>query len=120
MSKAIKFRSKKAKGSRLERKVASLIRSKGLDPNARRMIGSGAFDDYKSDIYAPAVPLTFEMKNQERLQIWQAWEQAKSVEKPLKPACLVISGNYRPILAVVDIDTLLNLLAEINDYKMGR
>lgn len=115
MSKAIAFRSKKAKGKRLEHKIASLIRSKGLDDGARAMIGSGAFDDYKGDIYAPQVPMIFEAKNQENVKLWQFWEQAKSQERPLKPACLVVSGNYRPMLAVVELDTLLNLLLEIKE-----
>jgi len=117
MSKAIAFRSKKAKGKRLEHKIASLIRSKGLDDKARAMIGSGAFDDYKGDIYAPSVPLIFEAKNQEKVQLWQFWDQAKSQERPLKPACLVVSGNYRPMLAVVELDTILNLLLEIKELS---
>jgi hypothetical protein len=117
MSKAIAFRSKKAKGKRLEHKIASLIRQKGLDEGARAMIGSGAFDDYKGDIYAPKVPLIFEAKNQEKVQLWQFWEQAKAQERVYKPACLVVSGNYRPMLAVVELETLLNLLLEIKQLS---
>lgn len=107
---------KKIKGAKLERKVASLIRQKGLDDGARRMIGSGAFDNYKSDIFTN-LPLTIECKNQERVNLWEFWDQAKSVAKPLKPACLVVSGNFRPVLAIVDIDTLLNLLLEIKQLN---
>ena len=107
--------SKKEKGSRLERFIATRLRQLGLDGNARRMIGSGAFDGYKGDIYAPDVPLTFEAKNNENHSIWKEWEQAKNQEKPLRPACLVISGNFRPTLAVVDLETLLDLLLEIKD-----
>lgn len=115
--KAITTGSKKAKGKRLEKKVAQLIREKGLDSKARAMIGSGAFDNYKGDIYAPEVPLTFECKNQETVKIWEYWTQALAQQKVYKPACLIVSGNYRPILAILDIDTLLNLLKEIKDYE---
>lgn len=111
--KANTAKSKKAKGKRLEHKIASMIRSMGLDDKARAMIGSGAFDNYKGDIYAPDVPLIFEAKNNENHSIWKEWEQAKNQERPLKPGCLVISGNNRPILAVVEIETLLNMLLEI-------
>jgi len=118
--KAIAFRSKKAKGKRLEKKLASLIREKGLDDKARAMIGSGAFDNYKGDIYSPKVNLTFECKNCEKHDFWGEWEQAKSQEKPYKPACLVVSGNFRPIIACMEIDTLLNLLKEVEDYKKDK
>ena len=98
--KAIAYRSKKAKGKRLEKRVSQLIREKGLDDKARPMIGSGAFDNYKGDIYSPSINLTFEVKNQETVKLWEYWEQAKDQEQAYKPACLIVSGNFRPILAV--------------------
>jgi hypothetical protein len=115
--KAITTGSKKAKGSRLERLVATRLRALDLDKDARRMIGSGAFDGYKGDVYAPQVPLTFECKNNENHSIWKEWEQAKNQEKPMRPACLVISGNHRPVLAMVELETLLDMLLEIKQLN---
>jgi len=114
----VKPAGKKKKGARLERKLASLIRQKGLDKDAKRMPLSGAFDHLKSDIYT-RLPYSFECKNQERVKLWEWWAQAKEQAKLAEKPVLVISGNYRPILAVVEIDTLLDLLKVEQDYLDG-
>lgn len=110
------FRSKKAKGQKLEKKVAQRIREMGLDSDAKRMPASGSMYGWESDIFTN-LPYRFEIKNQEKVQLWQFWEQAKAQETPYKPAVLVVGGNYRSPLAVVDLDTFLNLLVEIKQYK---
>ena len=112
----MKATGKKQKGSRLERKFAQLIRQKGLDKDAKRMVLSGADWAFKSDIYTK-LPFMFECKNQEQLRLWDWWEQAKSQEKPMKPAVLIHTANHRPIMATMDVDTFLNLLKEIKDYN---
>lgn len=114
--KAIAFRSKKAKGKRLEIKLAKAIRDKGLDPNARRMPGSGAFDGFKTDSFNK-LPFSFEAKNQEKVRLWEWWKQAQDQSTIAKPPVLVISGNYRPELAVMDLNTFLDLLKEIKDLE---
>lgn len=101
--------SARQKGKRLEYKVASLIRTKGLDHDARRMPLSGGFSHLPSDIYT-SLPYAFECKNQETVKLWAWWEQTQGQTRVGHKPVLVISGNFRPILAVVDIDTLLNLL----------
>ena len=101
---------KKAKGSRLEKKFASLIRQKGLDKNAKRQLMSGA-SYLKGDIYT-TLPYSIECKNTEKHKIWEEWNQA--VEQcPLgKDPVLVISGNYRPILVTMEANDWLNLVKE--------
>ena len=105
----MKAAGRKAKGSRLERKVASLIRAKGLDSNCKRMPLSGGFSHLPGDIYTN-LPYAFECKNTERHRIWEEWAQAQSQASISEKPILVISGNHRPILAVLDISDLLNLL----------
>ena len=62
------------------------------------------------------LPLHIECKNQERITFWKFWAQA-SEQCPLgQDPVLVISANNRPIVAVVDIDFLLNLLKTEKDY----
>ena len=112
----MKAQGKKHKGSRLERKVASLIRQKGLDKDCKRMVLSGADWAFRGDILTK-LPYMIECKNNERHNIWKEWDQAKDQEKPMKPAVLCISGNYRPILAVMEIDTFLNLVKEVEEKK---
>jgi len=108
--------SKKAKGSRLERRVAQLIRQKGLDKGASRMPLSGAFWSLPGDVYTK-LAVTFECKNTERHKIWQEWSQAVSQKRLATDPVLVISGNNRPILAVMDIDYYLNLLLEVKQNE---
>jgi hypothetical protein len=116
MLKANTFRSRKQKGKRLEIKVAKRIREMGLDVDAKRMPGSGAFDGFKGDIYTK-LPYSWEIKNQEKVTLWEWWEQTKAQETPYKPGILVVGGNFRPALAVMDLDTFLNLLLEIKQYE---
>ena len=112
----MKAQGKKKKGSRLERKFAQLIRRKGLDPNAKRMVLSGADWAFNSDILT-TLPFKFECKNQERIQIWKWWEQTKAQETMQKPGVLVFTSNHRPIMVCMDADTFLNVLAELKEYR---
>ena len=47
----MKAAGRRQKGGRLERKVAELLRSSGLDKQAKRSFQSGAQWAWKSDIY---------------------------------------------------------------------
>lgn len=114
--KAILHRSKKSKGAKLEHKFSAMIRAKGLDDNAKRMPGSGAFDGFKTDIHSK-LPFSFELKNQETVSLWKWWKQARDQSSIAKPPVLVTSGNFRPILAIMDADTFLDLLLTIQDLE---
>ena len=105
----------KRKGDRLERKVAALIRHKGLDPKARRMPLSGAWDHLPGDIYT-SLPYSFEIKNTERIKIWEFWDQTKNQCPMGQVPVLAVSSNNRPILAVLDFEYLLDLLKIEQDY----
>lgn len=105
---AVKGRGAKQKGSRLERRVAEELRRSGLDPKASRMPLSGADSHLKGDVRTD-LPYTIECKNTERVQLWKSWEQAHG-QAHYNPALLFISANHRPVLAVIDMDTLMHLL----------
>ena len=111
-------RSKKQKGTRLEQKVAGEIRHR-LKINAQRMPLSGAISHFRGDIYAPQFPFVIECKNQEKVKIWEWWKQARS-QAGLRKPMLVFSGNHRPILAVVRLEDILDLQAEVNDLYNER
>ena len=89
--------------------MAQLIRHKGLDDNAQRMPLSGAWSHLPTDIYT-SLPYSFECKNQEKVKLWEWWEQARGQARMGKPPVLIISGNFRPMLAVMDVELLLNFL----------
>lgn len=105
----VSAKGRKQKGSRAEREVAAEIRRKGLDPNASRMPLSGADSHLKGDVRTD-LPYVFEVKNQERVCFWQWWGQAKD-QAHFHPPVLCITANHRPLLAVVELDTLLDLIA---------
>jgi len=105
----MKPQSAKAKGKRLENKVAALWRHKIKD-FAISTPGSGSGQNFKEDVYNRYYSI--ECKNQEKVQLWKWWDQARSHPANAKPPVLMISGNYRPILAVMDIDEFLNLVKE--------
>ena len=104
------LKSPKAKGSRLERKVAGLIRSKcGIE--AYRTPLSGAFWNMKGDITSPKLPFAIECKNSERFNLWKYWEQTTEQATYKKPL-LVHSANHRPIMATLLFEDLLDLIKE--------
>lgn len=109
----MKASGKRRKGSRLERKVATLIRQKGLDDNCKRMVLSGADWAFRGDINTK-LPYTIECKNQETVRLWEWWQQARDQGTFQRPPVLMVGGNYRPILAIMDINDWLNLVKGVN------
>jgi hypothetical protein len=107
----------KNKGSAFERKVVKELVRSGLVPKAKRSFQSGAHWSYKSDIYAPGLNYSIECKNQERIRIWDFWEQAESQRKPYSPPVLMVSSNFRPILAVMDLKDWIDLIKEKDEWK---
>lgn len=109
----MKPKSAKAKGKRLELKIAREWRRK-IDGFAMPTPGSGS-GKFKGDVYNKHYSI--EAKNQERVQLWSWWAQARSQVQFNKPPVLAISGNHRPILVVMDIDDWLNLVKEAKCEK---
>ena len=105
----MKAASKLKKGKRLENKFASLWRRKTGD-FAIRTPGSGSGTKFKEDVYNKYYSV--ECKNQEKVKLWEWWSQTVAEKHLAKPPVLVISGNYRPILVVMDADEWFNLLIE--------
>jgi len=107
----MKAQGKKAKGSRLERKIAELYRHHGFE--AVRMPMSGAMGGHMSgDIaFRYLVPFKVEVKNQETVSIWKWWRQTQEQVGINQEPVLFFSGNHRPILATVNADYLVRLQA---------
>lgn len=97
--------SRKAKGSRLEREFAKMIRDCGLDSHAQRMLLSGA-GYLKGDIYTN-LPLTFEVKNQENWSPLAWYRQAASQGKA---PVVVMSRNHESIFCFMDADLFLEMI----------
>lgn len=111
----MKPRSAKAKGSRLERKVAQELREAGLDDNARRMPMSGAMEGMKADIFT-TLPISLELKNQESWSPLAYMEQAENGARNGEMPIVVMSRNrLKEPLCLIKWNDLLALMKWAKD-----
>ena len=88
----MKTQSRKAKGRRLQQQFRDLLIEKlDIDPEdiESRSMGAGGEDLIMSKAARNKFPFSIECKNQERMNIWSAWEQAINNR-----------GIYEPLVAV--------------------
>ena len=111
----MKPRSAKNKGKRLQNKVRDLILEKfdKLEPDDVRSITMG--DSGEDILLSPAArrlfPFSVECKNQEKLNIWSALEQAEENSGNHTPL-VIFKRNRTNTYAVLEFDKLLELLNE--------
>jgi len=98
----------------LENKIAQMYRE--IDIEAKRMPLSGADSMLKGDIYKRVYDgWVDECKNQEKVKLWEWWEQAESQCSHNQKPVLFISGNHRPILAVMRAEDYFQLRKEVKE-----
>ena len=111
----MKPRSAKNKGKRLQNKVRDLILEKFniLESDDVRSITMG--DSGEDILLSPAarklLPFSVECKNQEKLSIWSALEQAEENSGNHSPL-VIFKRNRTKMYAVLEFDKLLELLNE--------
>ena len=112
----MKTSSAKAKGRRLQQKFMELLIEKlKIDPEdiESRSMGAGGEDLIMSRAARHKFPYSVECKNQERLNIWQAWEQANGNKGIYEPLVVIKKNGIRP-LVVLDAENFLDM---IKDYS---
>ena len=111
----MKPRSAKNKGKRLQNKVRDLILEKfnTLEPDDVRSItmGDSGEDILLSPVARKLFPFSVECKNQEKLSIWSALEQAEENSGNHNPL-VIFKRNRSKTYAVLEFDKLLELLNE--------
>ena len=113
----MKTSSAKAKGRRLQQKFMQLlIENLEIDPEdiESRSMGSRGEDLIMSKAARNKFPFSVECKNQEKLNIWSAWEQAnnnKGIYEPL----VVIKKNGTAPLVVLDAQVFLDYVKELKN-----
>ena len=113
----MKTSSAKAKGRRLQQKFMQLLIEKlDIDPEdiESRSMGAAGEDLIMSKAARNKFPFSIECKNQEKLNIWAAWEQAngnKGIYEPL----VVIKRNGTTPLVVLDANVFLDYVKGIED-----
>ena len=102
----------KAKGRRLQQLVVKklLLLLPGVQPDdiQSRSMGANGEDVMLSPYARSIFPYSVECKNQEKINLWKAWEQTQGNAEDYQPLLIVGKNNTKP-LAVVDLDYFLNL-----------
>ena len=115
--KIMKTQSRKAKGRRLQQQFMQLLIEKlDIDPEdiESRSMGAGGEDLIMARAARKKFPYSVECKNQERLNIWQAWEQANG-NKGLYEPLVVIKKNGTAPLVVLDANVFLDYVKGIEN-----
>ena len=115
----MKTQSAKAKGRRLQQKFREMLIEK-LDIHPEdiesRSMGAGGEDLIMSRAAREKFPFSIECKNQEKLNIWSAWEQAESNKGLYEPLVVIKKNQQRP-LVVLDAENFLDMIRNFNDDK---
>ena len=115
----MKTSSAKAKGRRLQQKFRELLIEK-LDIHPEdiesRSMGAGGEDLIMARAARAKFPYSIECKNQEKLNIWSAWEQAESNKGLYEPLVVIKKNQQRP-LVVLDAENFLDMIRNFNDDK---
>jgi hypothetical protein len=93
-----------------------LIEKLDIDPEdiESRSMGAGGEDLIMSRAARHKFPYSVECKNQEKLNIWSAWEQANSNRGIYEPI-IVIKRNGTAPLVVLDAENFLEYVKEFNN-----
>ena len=114
----MKTQSAKAKGRKLQQMVRDLLLETftDLEPDDVRStsMGAGGEDLLLSPAARRKFPYSVECKNVEKLNVWNAYEQASANSGKHEPL-LVMKKNHKKPLVVLDLETFVDLLKEHDD-----
>ena len=107
----MKTQSAKAKGRRLQQWVRNLlIEELEVHPEdiESRSMGAGGEDLIMARAARKKFPYSIECKNQESINIWKSYEQAKENSGEYEPIVVLKRNNVKP-LVLVDANYFVNL-----------
>ena len=113
----MKTQSRKAKGRRLQQKFMQLlIENLDIDPEdiESRSMGAGGEDLIMSKAARNKFPFSIECKNQERMNIWSAWEQAINNRGIYEPLVVIKKNGVGP-LVVLDAKVFMEYVKVFNN-----
>jgi len=111
--------SAKAKGRRLQQWVRSLLIEKlDIDPQdiESRSMGAGGEDLIMSRAAREKFPYSIEAKNQEKINVWDAYEQACANAGDYTPLVVIKRNNHKP-LVVIDAEKFVDIMENVNGKK---
>ena len=110
----MKTRSAKNKGKRLQNKVRDILLETfdTLEPDDIRsaVMGDSGEDIQLSPAARKLIPYSIECKNQEKLNIWSALEQAEDNSKDSTPV-FIFKRNRSKTYAVLEIEEFIKLIS---------
>ena len=115
----MKTQSRKAKGRRLQQKFMQLlIENLDIDPEdiESRSMGAGGEDLIMSKAARNKFPFSIECKNQERMNIWSAWDQAVNNRGIYEPLVVIKKNGVNP-LVVLDAKVFMEYVKKFNGDK---
>ena len=107
----MKAQSAKAKGRKLQQWVRDqIIEQLEVHPEdiESRSMGAGGEDLIMARAARERFPFSVECKNVEKLNVWEAYEQAKSNSNDYEPIVIMKKNQKKP-LVVVDADFFISL-----------
>ena len=107
----MKTQSAKAKGRKLQQWIRNfLIESLDIHPEdiESRSMGAGGEDLIMSRAARQAFPYSVECKNQEKLNVWSAYEQASQNSGEYTPLVVLKRNNVKP-LVLIDAEEFVNI-----------
>jgi len=110
----MKTSSAKAKGRRLQQWFRELlIEELEIHPEdiESRSMGAGGEDLIMARAAREKFPLSIECKNQEKVNVWKAYEQCEANSKDYEPVVVIKKNNFKP-LVVVDAEYFVGLFDE--------
>ena len=110
----MKTRSAKNKGKRLQNKVRDILLEtfkENLEPDDIKsaIMGDSGEDIQLSPAARKLIPYSIECKNQEKLNIWGALEQAEKNSGDSKPV-LIFKRNRSKTYVVLEIEDFIDLI----------
>ena len=111
----MKTQSAKAKGRRFQQWVRDkLIEQLGVHPEdvESRSMGAGGEDLIMARAAGEKFPYSIECKNQESINIWKSYEQAKDNSGDYEPIVVIKRNNTKP-LVLVDADYFVSLHSRV-------
>ena len=110
----MKTQSAKAKGRKLQQQVRDvLIEELEIHPEdiESRSMGAGGEDLIMSRAAREKFPYSIECKNQERVNVWSAYDQAEENSGNYEPL-VIIKKNRTKALCLIDFDVFVKLHRE--------
>ena len=107
----MKTQSAKSKGRRLQQWIRDLLIEKlEIHPEdiESRSMGAGGEDLIMARAARETFPYSVECKNQEKINIWEAYKQAEDNSKDYEPIVVLKRNNQKPLI-LVDAEYFVNL-----------